>query len=199
MTNITESEMSVLNDDHIRLNYQAMCEKILNNVSDTLKAVSYLDDIKLKMYGFDFKIHYNNDRLPDAIVFMIHGMRQNLVRYGNVLFLDSQKRQFNKTGWPYIGPAIMTNDNKVGVTSESIVLIESIEMYTWILQVMAIMETRWIPSNVRLIFAYGLITTRLLFNLGIEDTCVLHGHFWHLLKDDMAEERDFWRILFLAY
>ena len=34
----------------------------------------------------------------------------------------------------------MTNDHKVGVTAEAIVLTESIEMYTWIIQVMALME-----------------------------------------------------------
>ena len=108
--NVTEDEMSVLNDDKLRLNYQSMYEQILHNDSNSWKAISYLEKLKLQMTGFDFKIHYNKDDLPDAIVYMTHGMRRNLIRFGDVLFLDSQKRQFNKLGWPYIGPAIMTNN-----------------------------------------------------------------------------------------
>lgn len=67
-------------------------------------------------------------------------IRRRLIRFGDVLFLDSQKRQFNKIGWPYIGPTIMTNENIVGLNSKALVLIESNEMYTWILEAKAVME-----------------------------------------------------------
>ena len=55
----------------------------------------------------------------------------------------------------------MTNDHKVGLTSEAIVLTESNEMYAWILKAQAIMESRWNPSKVRIIFADGLITPKI--------------------------------------
>lgn len=172
--NVTVDEMSVLNDDKLRLNYQAMDEQILHNNSNSWKAISYLEKLKLQMTGFDFKIHYNKDDLPDAIVYMTHGMRRNLIRFGDVLFLDYQKRQFNKLGWPYIGPAIMTNNHTIGVTSEAVVLTESIEMYAWILKAQSVIEHRWNPSKVIMIFADGLITPKLLQILGIEKSCILH-------------------------
>ena len=181
--NVTLNEMKVLTDKPVRLNYQAMYEQILHNDKDTWKAVAYLEKLKAEMHGFDFKIHYNNDGLPDAIVFMTHGMRRNLIRFGDILFLDSSKRQLNKIGWPYIGPAVMTNEWRVRTVSEAVVLSESIAMYTWILQAMAVMEPRWQPTNIRLIFADGLITKRLLINLGINDKCLLHGDFYHLFSE----------------
>ena len=155
--NVTNSEMSVLNDKKLRLSYQTMYEQILHNDSHNGKVVSYLEKMKLDMASFDFKIYYNKDDLPDAIVFTTHGMRRNLIRFGDVLFLDSQQR-YLKNGWPYIGPIIMTNKNKVGLTCEAVVLSESNEKYAWILKAQAVMEPRRNPSNIRLIFAYGLIT-----------------------------------------
>ena len=60
-------------------------------------------------------------------MYMTPRMRYNLVRYGNIMFLDSQKRQYNRLGWPYIGPVIRTNENKIAVTAESIVISEDID------------------------------------------------------------------------
>ena len=44
--------------------------------------------LKSEMYGFDFKIHYNKDGLPDAIVFMSHVMCLNLILFGDILFFN---------------------------------------------------------------------------------------------------------------
>ena len=74
----------------------------------------------------------------------------------------------------------MTNEWHVRTVCEAVVLSESIAMYTWILEAMKIMEPGWYPTKIRLIFAHGLITKRLLINLGINDKCVLHGDFYHL-------------------
>ena len=83
--NVTLHEMKVLTDKAVRLNYQAMYEQILHNDKDTWKTVAYLEKLKSEMYGFDFKIHYNKDGLPDAIVFMTHVTRRNLVRFGDII------------------------------------------------------------------------------------------------------------------
>ena len=45
---------------------------------------------------------------------------------------------------------------------------------------MASIESRWSSSNIRIIFADGLITDRLLSDLKIKDTCILHGDYHHL-------------------
>ena len=84
--NVTVHEMKILTDKAVRLNYQAMYEHILHNDKDTWKVVAYLEKLKSEMYGFDFKIHYNNDCLPDVIVFMTFAMRNNLIRFGDIFF-----------------------------------------------------------------------------------------------------------------
>ena len=79
--------------------------------------------------GFDYRMHYNSEGLPDAIVWMTLQMKKNLLQYGDILFLDAQMRQYNKIGWPYIGLAVKSSSNKICVTSEYVVLTEDIATY----------------------------------------------------------------------
>ena len=55
-------------------------------------------------------------------------MKGMLLQYGDTLFLDAQKRQYNKMGWPYIGPIVKTNELCVRYVAESIVINEDIAM-----------------------------------------------------------------------
>ena len=66
-------------------------------------------------------------------------MRRNLIRFHEILLLDSQE-QVNKIGWTYISSAIMNNEQLVRAVCEAVVIIESVAMYTWILQAMAVLE-----------------------------------------------------------
>ena len=56
-------------------------------------------------------------------------MKMNLLRFGNVMFLDPQKRQYNKLCWPYIGPVVKTNENQIRCVAESIGIAKDINMY----------------------------------------------------------------------
>jgi hypothetical protein len=47
--------------------------------------------------GFDHQIKYNHLGRPEAVCWMLPEMRSDLIRFGNCLFLDSQKRQYNIT------------------------------------------------------------------------------------------------------
>ena len=67
-------------------------------------------------------------------------MRNNLLQYGDILFLDAQNRPINKIGWPYIGISIKTNENKIGVTSKSVVLIIYMNMCQWVMDDQSEME-----------------------------------------------------------
>ena len=88
----------------------------------------------------------------------------------------------NKPGWPYIGPVVRNNDNKVRVVCECICISESMEIYELIILSMEDMEPEYSRSNIRIIYADQHMTPQLLHNLGITDTCVLHGDYWHLLN-----------------
>ena len=87
---------------------------------------------------------------------------ENFLQYGDILFLDCQMRQYNKIGWPYIGIAVKSSNNKICLTSESVVLSEDIATYMWILLMQAQMVPSFSIGDIRLIFGDGKITQTLL-------------------------------------
>ena len=56
-------------------------------------------------------------------------IKNSIVRYGDILCLDAQKRQYNHLGWPYIAHVVKTGDMKITVTSEAIVVTEDLDVY----------------------------------------------------------------------
>ena len=110
-------------------------------------------------------------------------MNKLLLRFGDISILDSQERQFNNMGWPYIGPVVKTNDNTIRCVAESVVIAENIDMYVWVIKSMSEMEPKWSLSNIDIIFADGLIKESLLTRLNISDTCVLRGEYYHLMYE----------------
>jgi hypothetical protein len=81
------------------------------------------------------------------------------------LCLDAQKCQYNSSGWPYIAPVVKVNKMKVAAAAKSI---------------------RFQLSDLWLVFAHQKITPTVLHDLGIEETCTLHGDFYHLLNEVWA-------------
>jgi hypothetical protein len=118
-------------------------------------------------------------------------MKKNLLQYGDILFLDAQMRQYNKIGWPYIGLAVKSSNNKICVTSESVVLTEDIETYKWIILMQAEMVPAFSIRDILLIFGDGKITDRLLSELGIQDTCLLRCDYYHVMKEIWPNKHNF--------
>ena len=56
---------------------------------------------------------------------------------------------------------------------------------------MAEMEPRWTLQNIRLIFADGFLSNSLLVDLGIHNTCVLRGDYYHLMNINWPDEMSF--------
>ena len=161
------------------------------NDDTTWKALSYLQKCKNELPGFDYQIHYAKDGKPDGLMHMTLEMKHNLLRYGDVMFLDAQMRAFNKLGWPYVGLSLRNNDNQVCVCCEGILNGETNDFYTWMIQTLAILENRWNVANIQMIFADGAITNALLVNLNIEETCTLHGDYYHLFKEVWPKKENF--------
>ena len=118
-------------------------------------------------------------------------MRYHARRYGSVLCLDAQKRQFNSSGWPYLAPVVKDNEMKVAVAAESIVTEETHEFYIWIIRLMVEIEPRFLLSNIKIIFANQKITPTVLQDLGIQDFCTLQGDFYHLLNEVLYGRKNF--------
>ena len=115
-------------------------------------------------------------------------VREALVRYGDVIFLDATKREYKEPGWPYIGPCVKDNENMVCVTAECICISENHKMYNWILRSMVETEPQFLLNQIRLIFTDQLTTQEMIVQLGVEETCVLHGDTYHLFSKVFPED-----------
>jgi hypothetical protein len=94
-------------------------------------------------------------------------MRTNLLRYGDVIFLDTMMKEYNDLGWPYMGIYVKDGEMKVCQVSECIAIEEKLDIYQFVPQSMAmIVEQWWLLSGLCLIFADQFITKNFLENLG---------------------------------
>ncbi len=180
---MSANEMTELDDPFVHQNFTAMLRKIMQEDAGTWEALGLMDQLKVSSPGFDYRIKKDLSGLPTGLMYMTAQMRTHARRYGSVLCLDAQKRQYNSSGWPYIAPVVKDNEMKVAVAAESIVTEETHEYYVWILQCMVEIEPRFQLCNVRIIFADQKITPTVLQELGIESTCTLRGDFYHLLHE----------------
>ena len=170
----------------------------MSESSDTWQVLSYLNKCKEQILGFDYRVQSSPDGRPIAIMWMTPTMRTNLLRYYHILFLDCQKRQTNKIAWPYIGPSVLNSENKVAVCCEAMVTAEDIDTYTWVLKSMVEIEHRWSLKCIDIIYADCFITDSLLTNLGIKQTCCLHGDYYHLFREVWPKLENFGRLFVLV-
>ena len=82
----------------LRANFNEMFGKIMKEDQLTWTAIQFLRKFKTEVDGFDYRLSYGLDGKPTAVIYMTPRMRYNLVRHGNIMFLDSKKRQYNRLG-----------------------------------------------------------------------------------------------------
>ena len=107
------ADCSPIQDPMLRANFSEMFTNIMKEDKSTWTALQFLKECKNNVEGFDYMLKYGDDGKPSAVMYMTPRMRYNLIRYGNIMLLDSQKRQYNRLGWPHIGPVIQTNENQI--------------------------------------------------------------------------------------
>ena len=76
------SEIGLLDTPRLRCNFRNVHKNLLQNGSNTWKLLAYLRSIKETQSGFEYRVHYDNEGLPDGIVWMALNMRKNLLQYG---------------------------------------------------------------------------------------------------------------------
>ena len=146
-------EIIDVDDKIVTTNLKILFMKIMQEKSNTWTAIRYLEEQQKQIPGFVYSITKDDDGKPCGIMYMTPRMRQNLIRFGDLLFLDAQQRQFNNNGFPYISPCMINEENKVAQGAEALVIQESINMYTWIIKEMNCLEPRFKLSNIKFIFA----------------------------------------------
>ena len=180
-----------MNDPIIQTNFREVYGKIMKEDSNTWSAIQFLKTCKDTIHGFDYRVLYSKTGLPTAVMYMTSRLRYNLLRYGNIMFIDWQKRKYNKLNWPYIGPVIKNSDNCIGVTCNAIVTTEDTDTYTCIFKAMVSIEPWWSPIQLKLLYTDRLVSKRLLSNLDIQDTCLLHGDYYHLFRENWPKTENF--------
>jgi hypothetical protein len=164
-------------------NFKHLLQQTMQEDGDTWEALKYLRTLKEEVLGFDYRIRYDDKGRPTAICWMLPHMRTNLLRYGNVLFLDTMMKEYNDLGWPYVGPTVKDGEMKIRQVAECIAIEEKLEIYQFVLESLDDIEDRWSLSHLRLIFADQFITNTLLDNLGITLTCTLRCDYHHVVKE----------------
>ena len=94
-----------------------------------------------------------------------------------------KKTQYNIVNWPYCGIVIKDHEMRIGLVCEFLGIGEDLDAYAWIIRMLAIMEPRWLVSNLKIIFGDQLITDGLLNRLDIKHTCLLRGDYYHLMNE----------------
>ena len=175
------AEEFVLNEDNpmLRQNLTSLLRKVMQEDSSTWDALRFLDQMKDSNPGFDYRVKYDKFGRPEALCWMLPEMRSDLLRFGNCLFLDSQKRQYNSVGWPYIGPVVKDSEMQVRCVAECICVEESHRMYVWIVLMMVDMERRYCLSALILIFGDQGLSNKILVDLKITTTCTLRSDYHH--------------------
>ena len=121
-------------------NFKGLLQKTMQEGGDTWIALRYFKALKNEVPGFDFRFKYDSLGRPTAICWMLPHMRTNLLRYGDVLFLDAMMKDFNELNWPYIGPTVKDGEMKIRQVAECVAISESLDVYQFVIQSMASME-----------------------------------------------------------
>jgi hypothetical protein len=166
----------------------SLLRKVMQEDGTTWEAICYLEELKIPNPGLDYRIKYDENNWPKAVCYILPEMSHEFLRFGDALFLDSQKRQFNTMNWPYIGPCMKDHNMKVCVVTESICVEESTRMYAWVIQMMHEMEPCFPLSQICLIFGDQGITQSLLETLQIDQTCLLRGNYHHLIDEVFLDQ-----------
>ena len=87
---VTESEINILESPKILHNFRTMYATIMKNGSETWKPLVLLKEMQSQLTGFDFRIRFGDEKVPIGLVWMTYPMRQHLLQYGDVMFLDTQ-------------------------------------------------------------------------------------------------------------
>ena len=179
-------------DDHVTsVNLHEIHRKTMQESSDTWETIRYLSHLRETIPGFVYSVKYDIKGRPMAIMYMTPRMRNDLIRFSDLLFLDGQQRQFNSSGYPYISPIVLDEENMVAQCAEAICIVESDAMYSWILLEMQRLEPLFKLKRVKFIFGDLKITDALLTACDIADTCILRGDTWHLLHEVWPKKTNF--------
>ena len=94
------------------------------------KVRKFLEECQQKTPGFGYIISTDCDGKPSCITWTTPRMRRDMIRFGNVLFLDAQMHQYNTAGFPYASIVMIKDENNICTGCETLYIEESTAGYT---------------------------------------------------------------------
>lgn len=168
---------------------------ILNSVlaqclssDEAIVLIQYLDQLKQRDHGFDFRAAYASDGKLTGVVWQTSSMRAAFVTCRECLFLDFMKRKLNRLNWPYIGPCVIDRYKKVRVVAEDILVSEKADSYSFVLRSLFDMSGDYRKKeHVYAVFPDGFFSDDILTASGIGTTCRYFWDQYHLLQKDWPD------------
>ena len=121
--------------------------------SDTWHAIGFLKEMQNTIPGTTYAIKYDENKLPEGMMWMTPHMKKRAIRYGDIHFLDAQQRPYTHFGWPYIAVTIKDGNKRINVSCEAIVATEDLDIYHWLITTMSQMVPEFDLKDIRLIFS----------------------------------------------
>ncbi len=179
-TDLPANECTKFDSEIMLVNYRAHLTNVMQDTGQMWDVINLLS----RCEGVDFHVSRDEETgRPNGIVWMTTDMKERLIRYGRLLFLDFQKRQYNKVNWPYCGPVVLDSDLQICVVAESFFVAECIDGYVFALKSMFKMVPRFNKQSIKLIFADEFLSDEVLVYLEIIDTATLRCDHWHLVNE----------------
>ena len=102
-----------------------LLQTIRGNSDDIWDVRKFLQGIKDANPGFNFRIKLDKfTSRPEGVFWMFPEMKQDLLRFSSIIFLDACKRDINKPGWSYQSVVVMNNDMQVIPVCEGLTIAE---------------------------------------------------------------------------
>ena len=94
--NLLQPDLIGMNNPLVRANLNNIYAKIIQNDSNVWSVLQFLKKCKESVSGFGYRTLRGKAGNLIALLYMTSRMRYNLLRYGNIMFIDCQKRKYNK-------------------------------------------------------------------------------------------------------
>jgi hypothetical protein len=142
--------------------------------SGTWKVKKYLEDYKAKTPGFQFVINCDGEGMPVCITWVTPRMlRDLLLRFSDIVFLDAQCRQYSSLHFPYASVVMVNEEHKICNACEAMFVEERTDTYEKMINALKTMEPRWELSSVKLLFGDMKVAQELLDTVALS-ACRLH-------------------------
>ena len=166
--------------DNIGSICQKVFEEVMKEPSNGYDLEVYLRDLKQCTKGFDYSVAKDKFGQTTGVTWMTPAMRKSWLRYGDIMFLDAKLKKMNVLSWPYIGPCGIDNENRVCLFCESLVVTESFDAYTFVLNSLFGFEPARSKKSIKVIYGDCIFNDSLLISLGLEAQ-LFYDHY-HLLN-----------------